>query len=293
MIIKKDSEIVKEKVERKSLTLKATKESSDEECSTSESEDEEYAMAKRLQGKNGGDPNHLIRECPKPPKDKNQTAFVRGSWSDSSDEDDEKVNNETCLVAQDSSNQKLFSSYKEYNGGNVAFGSNLRGNIISKDALNDEEVFVAKQEVANEKDNDGEITLAQALLEMKSTKPKDKGKGIMIEEPVKPMKKKHQISFDEEVALKLQAEFDEEERLSREKAEKEKEANIALTEEGDDIQAKIEADHELAQRLQAEEQEELSDAKKATLFQQLLEKKRNHFAAKRAEEQRNKPPTQA
>ncbi|GKF69607.1 hypothetical protein Tco_0202664, partial [Tanacetum coccineum] len=44
MIIKKDSEIVKAKVERKSLALKAKKESSDEECSTSESEDEEYAM---------------------------------------------------------------------------------------------------------------------------------------------------------------------------------------------------------------------------------------------------------
>ncbi|GJT56943.1 hypothetical protein Tco_0991997 [Tanacetum coccineum] len=45
MIIKKDSEIVKAKVERKSLALKAKKESSDEECSTSESEDKEYAMA--------------------------------------------------------------------------------------------------------------------------------------------------------------------------------------------------------------------------------------------------------
>nr|GEV45741.1 retrovirus-related Pol polyprotein from transposon TNT 1-94 [Tanacetum cinerariifolium] len=47
MIIKKDSKIVKEKVERKSLTLKAKKESSDEKCSTSGSEDEEYAMAVR------------------------------------------------------------------------------------------------------------------------------------------------------------------------------------------------------------------------------------------------------
>ncbi|GJX83197.1 hypothetical protein Tco_0332678 [Tanacetum coccineum] len=44
MIIKKDSEIVKAKVERKSLALKAKKESSDEECSTSGSEEEEYAM---------------------------------------------------------------------------------------------------------------------------------------------------------------------------------------------------------------------------------------------------------
>ncbi|GJU98487.1 hypothetical protein Tco_1327758 [Tanacetum coccineum] len=47
MIIKKDSEIVKAKVERKTLALKAKKESSDEECSTFGSEDEEYAMVVR------------------------------------------------------------------------------------------------------------------------------------------------------------------------------------------------------------------------------------------------------
>ncbi|GJW97450.1 retrovirus-related pol polyprotein from transposon TNT 1-94 [Tanacetum coccineum] len=110
MIIKKDSKIVKAKVERKSLALKVKKESSDEECSTSRSEDEEYAMAVRDFKKlfKCGNPNHLIGKCPKPPKDKNQRAFVGGSWSDSGEEDDEKVNNETCLVAQASSgNEKL------------------------------------------------------------------------------------------------------------------------------------------------------------------------------------------
>ncbi|GKF69586.1 hypothetical protein Tco_0202643, partial [Tanacetum coccineum] len=47
MIIKKDFKIVKAKVKRKSLALKAKKESSDEECLTSGSKDEEYAMAVR------------------------------------------------------------------------------------------------------------------------------------------------------------------------------------------------------------------------------------------------------
>nr|GEY13469.1 transposase, Ptta/En/Spm, transposase, Tnp1/En/Spm-like protein [Tanacetum cinerariifolium] len=47
MIIKKDSEIVKAKVERKFLDLKTKKESSDEKCSTFGSKDEEYAMAVR------------------------------------------------------------------------------------------------------------------------------------------------------------------------------------------------------------------------------------------------------
>nr|GEX88367.1 zf-CCHC domain-containing protein/UBN2 domain-containing protein [Tanacetum cinerariifolium] len=145
MIIKKDSEIVKEKVERKSITLKAKKESSDEECLTFGSEAEEYAMAVRdfkkfFKGrgrfvrqprnekktfqrshddKNGksdrkgfcGDSNHLIGECPKLPKDKNQRAFVRGSWSDNGEEDDEKVNDETCLIAHASSEVCSESSY--------------------------------------------------------------------------------------------------------------------------------------------------------------------------------------
>ncbi|GKA09413.1 hypothetical protein Tco_0688744, partial [Tanacetum coccineum] len=56
---------------------------------------------------------------------------------------------------------------------------------------------------------------------------------------------------------------------------------------------KVETNYELAQRLQAEEQEELTIEEKSKLFQQLLEKRRNHFAAKRAEERRNKPPTKA
>nr|GEX85753.1 hypothetical protein [Tanacetum cinerariifolium] len=50
---------------------------------------------------------------------------------------------------------------------------------------------------------------------------------------------------------------------------------------------------QLAKRLQAQKQEELSDAEKATLFQQLLEKRRKHFATKRAKEKRNNPPTKA
>ncbi|GKE25150.1 hypothetical protein Tco_1436662 [Tanacetum coccineum] len=47
-------------------------------------------------------------------------------------------------------------------------------------------------------------------------KVQDKGKGIMVEEPLK-MKKKDQISFDEQKAIRLQAEFDKEERHAKEK----------------------------------------------------------------------------
>ncbi|GJS37460.1 retrovirus-related pol polyprotein from transposon TNT 1-94 [Tanacetum coccineum] len=202
MIIKKDSEIVKAKGERKSLALKAKKVSSDDECLTFGSEDEEYAMTVRdfkkffkrrgrvvrqprndkntfqrsRDDKNGksdrkcfrcGDPNHLIGECPKPPKDKNQRAFIEGSWNDSGEEDDQKANDKTYLVAQASSeiclgvdlepdewikdsryskhmtgNRKLFLTYTTYNGGNVIFGSNLCANIIGKCTISNDSLNI-------------------------------------------------------------------------------------------------------------------------------------------------------
>ncbi|GKB88418.1 hypothetical protein Tco_0960690 [Tanacetum coccineum] len=74
-----------------------------------------------------------------------------------------------------------------------------------------------------------------------------------------------------------------------EKVQQLEEANIAW----DDVHAKIDADYQLAQRLQAQEQDELTDEEKARLFVQFLEQRRKHFAAKRAEEKRNRPPTRA
>nr|GEY47928.1 retrovirus-related Pol polyprotein from transposon TNT 1-94 [Tanacetum cinerariifolium] len=147
-----------------------------------------------------------------------------------------------------------------------------------------EEVFVAEQEVVS--------SAATTVTTKELTLAQDKGKRIMIKEHVKP-KKKDQIMVDEKAAKRLKAEFDEEERFARERAQKEQETNIALIETWNDIQAKIDADHQLAERLQVEDQEELSDAEKAIIFVQLWEKRRKHFAAKRLEEKKNKPPTQA
>ncbi|GJW14528.1 putative reverse transcriptase domain-containing protein [Tanacetum coccineum] len=130
-----------------------------------------------------------------------------------------------------------------------------------------------------------EMTLAQTLIEIKSAKPKakgivmqepsesnpkissqqpsqvkgqgskDKGKEKIIE-PEKPLKKKDQVLFDEQEAIRLQAQFNEEAR------------------------DKVETDYELAQILQQKEQEELTIKEKSKLFQQLLEKRRN--SSKRA-----------
>ncbi|GJZ94214.1 hypothetical protein Tco_0666417 [Tanacetum coccineum] len=61
----------------------------------------------------------------------------------------------------------------------------------------------------------------------------------------------------------------------------------------DNTQAMIEADFELAQRLQTEEQEEITIEERSRLFVELMNKRKKHFAMLRAEEKRRKPPTKA
>ncbi|GJR46994.1 hypothetical protein Tco_1315097 [Tanacetum coccineum] len=106
----------------------------------------------------------------------------------------------------------------------------------------------------------GDEVLAEqevAAKDVNLTVDEDKGKGILVEELVKKLsKKKDLIRLDEEIASKLQAEFDEKERLKREKDE----ANVAI----------------------------LHTLKNGIIF-----RLRKHFAAKRAEEKRNRPPTRA
>ncbi|GJT46764.1 putative ribonuclease H-like domain-containing protein [Tanacetum coccineum] len=57
----------------------------------------------------------------------------------------------------------------------------------------------------------------------------------------------------------------------------------------EEIQATIEADEELSQRIQAEEREKYSEAEKARLLAELINQRKRYFAQQRAEERRNKP----
>ncbi|GJY71853.1 zf-CCHC domain-containing protein [Tanacetum coccineum] len=146
VVMEKDSKIYRGKREKiKSIALKAKKESSDDETSASGSDDEEYAMAVKnfkkffrrkgkfvrqpreekkssrqrdeKKGKSDlkcfrcGDPNHLIGDCPKPSRNKDQKAFIGGSWSDSENDAEDKTNVKTCLMAQSSNGVTLNSSY--------------------------------------------------------------------------------------------------------------------------------------------------------------------------------------
>nr|GFB70940.1 hypothetical protein [Tanacetum cinerariifolium] len=88
--------------------------------------------------------------------------------------------------------------------------------------------------------------LQNKILDLEKTKTTQFNKIASLKRRVKKLKKRNR--HDEKAAKKLQAEFDEEERLTREKAKKEERVNIALIETWDDIQAKIDDDHQLAKR---------------------------------------------
>nr|GEU76365.1 putative reverse transcriptase domain-containing protein [Tanacetum cinerariifolium] len=158
-------------------------------------------------------------------------------------------------------------------------------------------------------DVDDELTLANTLIAIKAAKPnvistaattvttvittrRAKGKAKMIE-PEKPLKKKDQIALDEKVSRKLEAEMkaemEEEERIAKEKDE----ANRAVIEEWDDVQATIDVDRQLAEKIQAQEREQLSIEERSKLLVELIESRRKYFAANRAKEFRNKLPIKA
>ncbi|GKA40097.1 hypothetical protein Tco_0732690 [Tanacetum coccineum] len=198
----------------------------------------------------------------------------------------EKKRNEdiTLVNVQDDANNEMFN-VNVLNGEEV-FDAWQNENVV-EEVVDAAQVSTAATTVTITTE---EITLAQELATLKTSKPKLKGVAFQEPSTITTTTTTTTTTISSQQSQE-KAEFDEEERLAREKAKKEKEANSALIKEWDDIQAKIDVDHQLAKRLQ--EQEELSDAEKATLFQQLLEKRRKHFAAKRAEEQRNNPPTQA
>nr|GEU54951.1 hypothetical protein [Tanacetum cinerariifolium] len=106
----KDFETIKGKKEQsRSLALKVKKKVSDEDRSSSDSEDEEKAFQKSRNDGYGkserkcfrcSDPNHLIREFSKLPKNNDQRVFIGGAWSDNGEDEVEKTKDETCLIAQ-------------------------------------------------------------------------------------------------------------------------------------------------------------------------------------------------
>ncbi|GJW70179.1 hypothetical protein Tco_0127096 [Tanacetum coccineum] len=98
-------------------------------------------------------------------------------------------------------------------------------------------------------------------------------------------------SSSKDKAVRLQDELEEEERQRI--ARVHEEASSFNVEEWEYIQARVEVDEELAQRIQVEEREKYTEAEQARMLVELINQRKKYFVAQRAEERRKKPPTQA
>ncbi|GJS71921.1 hypothetical protein Tco_0704762 [Tanacetum coccineum] len=134
--------------------------------------------------------------------------FVGGSWSDNGEEDDEKAKDETCLMAH-----AIYESYKAYNGGNIVFGSNLRGYIISKGQICDNKCKVIFSEHDSKITKDGKVIghanmrLIQSLTskELVRNLPKLRIINVTFDETPPPSKTSPLVDddLDEDQAIKL------------------------------------------------------------------------------------------
>nr|GEZ93557.1 hypothetical protein [Tanacetum cinerariifolium] len=125
--------------------------------------------------------------------------------------------------------------------------------------LGDQEDASKQGRIIDNLDADAEVTLVDETKGMNDQDMFDTS--ILDDEEVVAKNEKDQIMFDEEVARNLQAqlqtELEEEKRLARKKGRR---SQIALIAEWDDVQAMMDADHELAERLQVEDFEEVQKA---------------------------------
>ncbi|GJR95548.1 hypothetical protein Tco_0267722 [Tanacetum coccineum] len=128
--------------------------------------------------------------------------------------------------------------------------------------------------------------------------PKDKGKKKIEEEDEtesedddipQAVKKFKQLESDEELARKVQEEWEAEE--ERNKIAEEQATNEALIQDFDDIKARIEADRILAEKLQEQEREQFTIEERAKFLHDTIAAQRKFLAQQRSQAIRNKPPT--
>ncbi|GKE37399.1 hypothetical protein Tco_1460804 [Tanacetum coccineum] len=141
-------------------------------------------------------------------------------------------------------------------------------------------------------DEDVTMAMAQTLIKMKELKAKEKGVAIIdvedssiIVRPVRsittlqPLPTIDPKDKDAKLAQRLhEEEFAELERAQQERQRQEDDTNAALAKEFDEIQARIDVDHELAVRLTYEEQEKYTIEERARLLAEFFDQKRTSSA---------------
>ncbi|GJR40493.1 hypothetical protein Tco_1216177 [Tanacetum coccineum] len=135
------------------------------------------------------------------------------------------------------------------------------------------------------------LTSTRSLLTLKSLPnidPKDKGSDTESEDINETEKKFKMLAHDEEIARKMQEDWETEE--ERKRLAEEEATNDALIQDFDDIKARMEADRLLALRLQEEEREKFTVEERAKFLHDTIAAQRRFLAEQRIIAIRNRPP---
>ncbi|GJY29597.1 hypothetical protein Tco_0405364 [Tanacetum coccineum] len=223
--------------------------------------------------KKGGSRTHRLRRLYKVGRSARVVSFEDEGLGDQ--EDASKQGRKIDEIDQDAEVTLIDETQGRY-GDNLMFDI---GVLDNEQDMAEKEVDMAKNDVSTDDrvTTAGEVVTTAnvvTLIEIKAAKPK--ARGVIVQEPseFKTTTSPSQPSQLPQAKDKGKAKM-----VEPEKALKKKD--------------QIMFDKELAARLQAEEQGELTIEEKSRLFVELMNKRKKHFARLRAEEQRRKPPTKA
>ncbi|GJZ45827.1 hypothetical protein Tco_0593423 [Tanacetum coccineum] len=147
---------------------------------------------------------------------------------------------------------------------------------------------------------DEDLTISHTLIKIKEEKAKDKEVAIKdVEDFPRPIRSITTLQplptidpKDKELAQRLhEEELAELDKAQKERQKQEEATSVTLAKEFDEIQARIDVDHELAVRLPHEEQEKYTIKERARYLAEFFERRKKQLAAEKAEAIRNKPPT--
>ncbi|GJS17673.1 putative ribonuclease H-like domain-containing protein [Tanacetum coccineum] len=170
--------------------------------------------------------------------------------------------------------------------------SRRRAKIVVSDDEEDSKDSSKQGRMIEEIDQDAGVTLAeQTTTKLKQRQERAGYKATIRLQEQLDKQERQRIVGDAEAAQRLQEEIDAAEKQRM--AQVHQAAQGFIEDEWEDIRARVEADEELTQKLQAEERDKYSEVDQARMLVDLINQRKRYFAAQKAEAKRNKPMTQA
>ncbi|GKB12606.1 putative ribonuclease H-like domain-containing protein [Tanacetum coccineum] len=127
------------------------------------------------------------------------------------------------------------------------------------------------------------MTIANTLMAIRSTRPRTTL--VVIRDVEEEPRRATLIQRDAKIAQRLleeeQAQFERDERIAREKTAEQEAKDAALIEQMEDIQARMDTDELLAERLQQEEREQFIIEEKYRMLVEMIAERKRFFAAQR------------